>query len=513
MASWKVAGYTARFLGWDFVRALFCAIAVCLSGTSWAAYAQPGAAPQIPAPDERPLDIDFAADPILALARGEASDAVFRALVIEAVRRHPATGESTAGEEAAVAELQQAEEAERPSVDANITSYRVLTRDFSNDPFNIIERSRPVQRTDATLSVTQTLFDFGAGEARVAAAGARLRSAGAQVEFEQDRIALSAIAAWYDVFGYRALVELTRAFLGGQSELRESVQERIRLGASAEGDLARVDSYIAQGQIRLAQFERRLATAEVRFTELTGSPPPPGLERAPGTPLRLASRDAAAAAALDSPGVRAAEAQAAGARHEAEAANAERFPQVSAGIDAGRYGVFENERDYDVRARISVRQRLFGGIEPRARQFQARARGAEARAERVRVEAERDAAIAWADLRALEEQQQALERAYIASRQSRDVIVARFRAARGTLFDVIAAEDAYFGGATAFIQGLTELDASRYILLSRTGRLLARIGIDPDRLGPDQIGPDRVSPIRITPAPPLVGPVLTGDNR
>jgi adhesin transport system outer membrane protein len=207
--------------------------------------------------------------------------------------------------------------------------------------------------------------------------------------------------------------------------------------------------------------------------------------------MRLASRDAAAAAALDTPAVRAAAAEAAGARHDAEAANADRLPQVTAGVDAGRYGVFENERDYDVRARLSIRQRLFGGIEPRARQAQARARGAEARADRIRVEAERDAAIAWADVQALQSQFTALEQAYIASRQSRDVIVARFRAARGTLFDVIAAEDAYFAAGTAFIQGLTELDAARYVLLSRTGRLLERIGIDPDRLG---TGSDRSRP-------------------
>uniref|UniRef100_UPI00140DEB3D TolC family protein n=1 Tax=Sphingosinicella sp. YJ22 TaxID=1104780 RepID=UPI00140DEB3D len=147
------------------------------------------------------------------------------------------------------------------------------------------------------------------------------------------------------------------------------------------------------------------------------------------------------------------------------------------------YGVFENDRDYDVRARLGLRWRLFGGVDPRARQFAARARGAEARADRVRVEAERDAAIAWADVQALEQQLAALEAAYRASRQSRDVIVTRFRAARGTLFDVIAAEDAYFAAATAYIQGLTELDAARYILLSRTGLLLQRLGIDPDRLG------------------------------
>jgi len=47
------------------------------------------------------------------------------------------------------------------SVDVNVTSYRVIARDFSNDPNNIIERSRASQRTDATLQITQPLLDFG----------------------------------------------------------------------------------------------------------------------------------------------------------------------------------------------------------------------------------------------------------------------------------------------------------------------------------------------------------------
>lgn len=436
----------------------------------------------LPEASERPLEIDFGRDPVLGLARVETAEPSFRALILQTVRRHPATGEGTANEEDAVAQLQGAQEAQRPSVDATITSYRVLARDFSNDPFNIIERSRPIQRTDGILSVNQTLYDFGASGARIAAAGARLRSAGAELEGQADRVALAAVAAWYDVFGYRALVELTRAFLVGQRALRLAVEERIRMGASAAGDVARVDSYIAQSEIRLATFQRQLANAEARFTELTGAPPPAELERAPVQDIDIESRDDAAVAAQDVPAVRAAEAIAAGARHDAVAANADRLPQVTGGVDAGRYGMFENQRDFDIRARIQIRQRLFGGVEPRARQFQARSRSAEARAERVRVEAERDAAIAWADYRALSEQLIALERAYVASRQSRDVIVTRFRAARGTLFDVIAAEDAYFDAATAFIQGLTELDAARYILLSRTGLLLERLGVDPARL-------------------------------
>ena len=170
------------------------------------------------------------------------------------------------------------------------------------------------------------------------------------------------------------------------------------------------------------------------------------------------------------------------ARAIRRATRADQFPSVSAGVEAGRYGVFENEKDYDIRSRVGIRWRLFGNTEARLDQAQARARAADARATRISEEAERDAAIAWSDLQALEEQMEAAETYYMASRRSRDVIVERFRQARGTLFDVVEAEDNYFEASASYIQTLTELDAARYILLSRTGRLLEALEIDTDSL-------------------------------
>ncbi len=444
--------------------------------------AEPPPAASLPAPSGRPLEIDFAADPILRLRRQQVDFETFRNAIATAVESHPATAESAAGEDEALAALEQAEETRLPTVDINLQSYRVLARDFSNDPTNIIERSRPTQRTDALVTVQQSIFDFGAGARRVAAAGARLRAAAAELEASADRIALNAIASWYEVFGYRSLVELTAAFRDSQRELRSAVEERIAQGVSAESDLARVDSYIAQTETRLARFRRQLASAEARFAELAGVPASAGLERAPTPPVTIGSRDEAAAAAAESAAVRSAAAVGDAARQDARAARAERLPQLTAGVDAGRYGVFENDRDYDIRGRVALRYRLFGGTDARAEQFEARARAADARFDRVREEAERDAAIAWSDVKALEEQLSALEASYVASRRSRDVILERFRVARGTLFDVVAAEDAYFEAATSYIQALSELDAARYVLLSRTGRLLEVLRIDTDRL-------------------------------
>jgi len=442
----------------------------------------PAGARSLPAPTGRPLEIDFRTDPVLRLRHVQAVFEPFRAAIASAVENHPGTLEAAAGEDEALGALEEARQTQLPTVDLSVTSYRVLSRDFSNDPFNIIERSRPRQRTDALLSVSQTIWDFGATRRRIQAAGARLRAAGADLEAQADRIALNAIAAWYDVFAYRAMVGLTQAFAANQRELRGAVELRIRQGVSAESDLARVDSYIAQADTRLAQFRRQLAGAEARFAELTGNPVPQALERAPVPGGVVSSRDQAVLAATSTAIVRSAEANSTANQQEARAARADRLPTITAGVDAGRYGVIENDRDYDVRGRVALRYRIFGTADARAEQFEARARGAEARALRIREEAERDAAIAWSDVRALSEQLDALEASYTAARRSRDVIVERFRVARGTLFDVVAAEDSYFESATAYIQALSELDAARYVLLSRMGRLLDLLEVDPDRL-------------------------------
>ena len=439
--------------------------------------------PTLPGPTQDPLNIDPGKDPILQLARSQASPEMFRTVVATAVERHPATQEARATSAEADAVVDEARERRLPSIDLSVSSYRVISRDFSNDPTNVIERSRASARTDAILNVNQTLFDFGASADRVLAAGARLRAAAAEAEASADRIALNTVASWYDVFAYRALVALSESFVANQQELREAVEERVRQGVSAPGDTARVESYLASAQTRLAGFRRLLANAEARYTELTGSPPPAYLERAPIPQTPALTRDAAALAGMSTPAARSAQAMADSARREARATKNDRLPQVSAGIDAGRYGVFENDRDYDIRGRVTVRQRLFGGTEARVAQARARAVSADARAARVRDEASRDAAIAWSDVRALEEQLRALQASYLASRQSRDVLIERFINSRGNLFDVVAAEDAYFETATAFIRTLAELDAARYVLLSRTGNLLDALGIDPARVG------------------------------
>lgn len=439
--------------------------------------------PGLPAPTEDPLRIDFHADPILRLSESSIPVDDFRAVVAQAVARHPARFEAIAGDEEARAALAEARERRFPSGDLTITSYKVLTREFSDDPLNILERSRPANRTDALLNIQQTLLDFGATSRRIEAAGARLRAASAELELTADQLALRTIASWYDVVAYQALVAVSEEFAAAQSTFREAIDERIRQGVSAEGDLARVESYIASANTRLASLRRASAQAEARFAELTGVEPLPVQPRAPQLATAAMDKETAVLEARSRPDVRAAEAAAEAARYDYRAVRSELLPTVTGGIDAGRYGVFENETDYDVRARVTLRYRFYGGIQPRAEQVGARARGAEARAQRVKIEAERDAAIAWSDVQALDTQFAAMRENYVASRRSRDVVVERFKVSRGTVLDVLEVNEAYFATAVAYVEAMSELDAARYVLLSRTGKLLEVLDIEPESAG------------------------------
>ncbi len=416
--------------------------------------------------------IDIASDPVLSIANTAGPLDEFSKIVGAAVANHPASDEAAASTAEAEASRAEAISQRLPTIDASINSYQTISRAFSNDPQNVIERSRARSRTDASLSVSQPLYDFGATGNRIASARLRVAASKAAIDDTANRIAIGVVASHYDVFAYRALLTISNEFGSSQRELRRSVEQRIRQGVSAAGDIAQVDSYIGSADRRVAEYTRALASAEARYIELVGDNPAANLQRIPNPIDGPLSKDMAQYLARSTPSVISAEALADAAKREAKSTQAAMMPNISAGIDAGRYGVIETERDYDIRARITIRQRILGGGQERANQALARADAATARADRVREEAARDAAIAWSDVTALHDELTALEVSYLASRRSRDVLLARFKVSRGTLFDVLAAQDNLFQSAAAYIRTLTQLDTARYILLSKTGQLM-----------------------------------------
>ena len=428
--------------------------------------------------------IDFDADPVLRLRREQIG---LRAVPRRDRRRRRAPSrhaEAAASEDEALGVLEEARQGRLPTVDLSVTSYRVLSREFSNDPFNIIERSRPRQRTDAMFSVNQTLFDFGATTQRILAAGARLRG-----RRRRNRGRRRPGRAERD----RRLVRRLRLPRAGRADrgLRRQPARPARRGRGTDPR-----GRVGRGRPAPGRFLHRPGRDPARplpppARQRRGAlhradrhrrRPPVSSARRPAGPARRSrddgrrSRPARHRRRAQRPGV------ADASRREARAARADRLPSVTAGIDAGRYGVIENDRDYDIRGRVALRYRIFGGADARAEQA---GRAPAPPTPAPAASARRPSATPPSpgrDVRALEEQLEALEAAYIASRRSRDVIVERFRVARGTLFDVVAAEDSLFRKRHRLHPGAVGTGRRPLRAAIAHGPAARALEIDPDRL-------------------------------
>lgn len=444
--------------------------------------------PPLPPASDNPMRIDFSTDPVLRFAEQRVDDESFRALVVRVVAASPANQGAEAQNNQLAAATSEARERAGPTVDATFQSYRIIARDFtSSGADNIVERTRLAQRTDTQLSIQQPLLDFGAGVARINSARSRQRAGVADADRVRGEVALQFIALWYEVAGSEALVGVIDAFIDRETAVRQATQDRIDMGAAPAVDMAQVDALFAEAKARRSQANRSLMTARARYLAYAGEPAPASLRRPPVPAVTTLDRESATAAALNSAPVRTAEALAQAARSEAYAARAETLPSASIGVEAGRYGVFERARDYDIRALFTLRARLFGGGgRPRADQARARAQSAEAQAAQARLDATSEIAIALADIDALQDQQSALEASYRAARISRDAVIARFVAQRGSVIEVARTEDGFVNAALAYLRGMGELDIARYALLARAGMLLDVLGIDDTSMGNDR---------------------------
>ena len=438
----------------------------------------------LPAPSREPQAIDFASDPLLGFLAHTVPPEAFRQAIADAVASHPASGEAAAGTTVAVAARRQIRSGLFPALNASIVASRSLARGFENDSV-IVESLAPRGRTDALLGAEQLLFDFGATSSRIAGASARVRAARAEAGRSATATTLDAVETWYQLLGYQALNELSAALVERHRSILGDTRTRVSAGLGAGGDTVRAEASLADAIADSARYARTLADVRARWRQVFGREAPLRPDR-PAAPPSLAG-DVAIGMTMSHnvPEVAIALAAAEALRAEARAVRGDALPRLSAGVGGTRYDAFRSGNNYDVRGQLVLRQSLsLGGAETaRIREARARARAAEFAGDRVTAEAERDAEAAFADARILDDSVNALAGAYRANRRSRDTMAEQVRLSRGSLYDLLRAEQEYFVAAQGLLQGSIERDIARYRLLARTGELLPVFDIDPNHFG------------------------------
>jgi adhesin transport system outer membrane protein len=419
------------------------------------------------------------ANAVEQLVRSAAEYESFRAAISDAVNKHPRLGEAISAQREAQQQIYEARAGLLPTLDAGLNFDHSISRSFDGDR-NLNEAFRPKERIDAQVTGSQLLTDFGATRHRVKSAGARASAAEEEARLAAEQVTLDAVAAWDDLALAQTLVALADAFVVRHQQILLDTQVRFDQGVGPRSDVARVEAYLANIEGQVARFRRDLASARARYQESFATAPPETILRAPVMQSQASTlEEALALAQKNNPLMARAAKLTNSADEDYAAAKADRLPRLSLQVDATRFDAFDNNADFDVRGRIVSRYPLFSGGLRSARAAQAlqRLKSAEAAQTRTQSEIERDVAIAFEDVAALQAQRDTLQRAYAANQRALGFFIEQFKVARGTLLDLLQAEQDAFEASVAYARGQTELTYAKNILLTRTGELLPSYGV------------------------------------
>ncbi len=398
-----------------------------------------------------------------------------------AIEHNPRIGVVARNQEAVVEELHQAEGLYLPSVDI---SAGVGVEDTSTPAVRAGNNgeSEGLLATDATLTITQDLFDGYERQGRVERQKARIESASNRVYENSENLALDVVGAYLDVIRQRELLALARENVAFHVETLEALVKRLRGGIGTRADVIQTQARLARSRATFVSTNNDLADAEALYTRLVGQYPGDLVLPSTVEDMMPASMDELVQmATIDNPTVKISEADVKVANADVNISEAEFYPQVSlqasSTYDERKDGV--NTYTYQNILGLRMNWNIFNGGTDRATRQEFLMREEQSKSQRYDaiLEAQQQARRSWYAYVAAGQQLQELSSAVIFNQQTREAYEQQFQVDQRTLLDVLDAENELFTSRGQLISADINKILSSYRILAVAGKLLRSLNV------------------------------------
>ncbi len=188
-------------------------------------------------------------------------------------------------------------------------------------------------RNNASIFVTQMIFDGFQTVNLVRSARARADQAGHRFVNTRQKIALEAIAAYLDVVRTRQFVRLARRNVRAHAGILGGIVRLQRQGRTTRADIQQARARYFQATARLKSFQGELRRAVVRYQTVVGHTPPanmvqPGLSAMQPRYARMSLGQAYKVAEQQNPELKAAQSEINARKHAADATKGLFTPRV-----------------------------------------------------------------------------------------------------------------------------------------------------------------------------------------
>lgn len=341
----------------------------------------------------------------------------------------------------------------------------------------------------ASVTVEQTLFDFGQRTSERKSRDAGFQAAQKDEAAAAEQIALSLSKAYLQSLVQERIVQAAQENLAFHEALASDVREGVTRGAMSIAEQQQAGERLQTARVRLSEAQNdRVAAREslalllgradidVTMPDEAGALLPPTLE------------EATARAQAADPTVQAALARFHAARYGANRAEGARWPTV------GLQGAYRHGKDFegyrgltkDAQGLVTVRWTLFDGGIAAAHVREASSREDEAgfALAAARRDSELQSRIGWQRLQSLRERLRAQEERKAIAGQVLESYKAQFGIGRRSLLDLLDAQAALYSSQVEAEMARVGLRLSEYGLLAQSRQLTEFLGVTPPRVVP-----------------------------
>lgn len=337
-------------------------------------------------------------------------------------------------------------------------------------------------QSTATVRLSQSLWEGGATEARIAMEKARLASSRHMLADAASSLVFDAITAHVGVARQLKLVSLAQKNMEDYSDILQMLRSRVSNGLATEGDISLVESRLFRAKAIHAEYQSDLQAARATFESVTGRQAPQNLEQ-PDLPKKTyASADSVFESCLArNPRLLAENESINVAEGQKKLAFSGFSPVV--GIEAGpRWHVQNTPQDsvdHGVDAFLTLRWNLFegGSTSSEVKQAAAQKRQAMHNVKSLSDQLKADIVGTWAQYRAAAERMMLYEKSMATAERARAVFYEQYLLGTKNLLDILDADNEYFLSASQYAVARADRILGAYRLLALGGDILDALNV------------------------------------
>jgi len=338
-------------------------------------------------------------------------------------------------------------------------------------------------RMEASLRLSQLLYDGQETASRVGVEAAKLDSAKLRVYDNAEAIALDAVIAHMEVYRQRILFGLAQQNVRDHEDILGMLSERQRAGAGSIADVTQTQGRLARAKASLAESRSGVRSAEANYQRVVGKLA--GEVEYFTIPANLAPKsldEVLEAVQAQNPKVKALEFNIQEAEQRVGLSDANFLPKVNLELSSSYEDQVESSTTYEHNnhAMVRLRWNLFNGGADVADRKAALARKFQAISGKddQLVQVIEEAVSTWAKLEAYKEQVVDYGDAASNSSKTLDSYMKQFTVGQRTLLDVLDARNELFQSSGLLVTAKVNEVIATQRLLALTGTLNRSLGME-----------------------------------